>query len=162
LALVLQPVQKPATHVSPPPQFALLVQALLHCPSPGPPPSPAVEHSSTELTPPHCPLLPAGGGGLLQLTTPEGTQLAASPVPVPVQVEPVQPAWPALTHWPLGHWLSFVHRHAVPDALQIPLGHEYGMVLVQPTGSVSAGFWHPRALAVPVPVQVPAVHPAWL
>ena len=29
----------------------------------------------------------------------------------PVQVPPVQPVWPLLTHLRLGHWLSLVHQH---------------------------------------------------
>jgi hypothetical protein len=68
-----------------------------------------------------------GGGGLLQLVTVDGTQLAASPDPVPVQLALVQVATPLTVvgmHWPLGHWLSAVHRQAVPAALHVPLGHE--------------------------------------
>jgi hypothetical protein len=33
------------------------------------------------------------------------------------------------------------------------------IVVVQPTGSVTAGSWHPRSLGVPVPVHEPEVHP---
>jgi len=107
--------------------------------------------------------VPFGGGGLLQLVTVEGTQLAASPAPVPVQVALVQVGVPLTVvgmHWPLGHWLSAVHRHAVPAALHMPLEHEYAMVVVQPTGSVCVGSWQPRSFAAPVPVQVAEVQPS--
>jgi hypothetical protein len=44
--------------------------------------------------------------------------LNASVAPAPVQAPAAQPAQPA--HPWLGHWVSAVHQHAVPAALQVP------------------------------------------
>ncbi len=58
-------------------------------------------------------------------------QLAASALPDPVHV-PVH--CPALTHLPLEHWLSAVHRHAVPAALGAPSEQEYTVLWVGVAG----------------------------
>jgi hypothetical protein len=117
-----------------------------------------VEQSSTEFGPPHWALVPCGGGGLLQLAMFEGTQFAASGEPVPVHAPALQPC-PLSTHWPLGHWLSAVQRHAVCDALHTPLLHEYGIVAVHPIGSVVDGSAQSRSLWAPLPVHEPAAQP---
>jgi hypothetical protein len=80
-----------------------------------------------------------------------GWQLAASPLPDPVHV-PVH--WLAeLMHFPLEHWLSAVHRHAVLPELGVPTEQEYAVPVVQATeeGAVS----HQSLLLFPALLQVP-------
>jgi hypothetical protein len=54
----------------------------------------------------------------------EGTQLAESPVPFPVQLDAGAHWLALLMHCPLAHWESDVHRHPVLVALQVPTAHE--------------------------------------
>jgi hypothetical protein len=55
-----------------------------------------------------------------QLVLLEGTQLAASPVPEPEQLR-LREHCPWLMHWPLAHWLSFVHWQLTPRESHVPV-----------------------------------------
>jgi len=109
---VLHPVHRPATQVMPVPQFVVAVQ--LHWPSPGVP-LPPPEQASTLV-----PAKPPQSVLDVQLLMFAGTHSDASGVPAPEHWLTPLSIWqpcPASTHLPLGHWLSAVHWHAVPDAL---------------------------------------------
>jgi hypothetical protein len=145
----VHPVQKPATQVSPPVQFAFVVQALEQFPSPGVPPLPPTQ-LSTACGPPQLVFVE-------HVVEVEVTQSAASieALAAPLQA-PAQP-WPLSTHWPLGHWLSAVHRQDVPAELHTPTPHEYDVLAVHVAG-IAVGAWQPYWLAAPMPVHPAPAH----